>query len=919
VTTRLTSSSRIALAAYMHDLGKFAERARIEEASIKDADGNTTKAINEQLYCPHWSGRPTHIHAAYTAIGIDLLEQHMPSLVGGDPHPFSAHRAPGADDSLINAAAKHHRPETYLQWVIATADRLASGFEREEFDTYNQTVDGDESVALNHYTTRQWTLLEEIDLDGKAPKAPSYRYPLKSLSAASIFPVRADDPAEGEHGDSRRAQASYRKLWGEFCSGLAKIPPAHRAQLPLWLDHFDTLWLSYTHAMPSATAGVGFRRIKPNVSLYDHSRTTAALAVALWRYDSDVGVDSDFGRETLRAMWDRQRVGSGASVDAWGTPKFLLVQGDFFGIQDFIFADGGQTQKRAAKLLRGRSFYVSLLSELAALRVLDVLDLPPTSQVVNAAGKFLILAPNTAETVASLEAVQAEFDAWFLNHTYGTSGIGIAWLSACSADFQHGGEAESPFRDLTRKLFEQLEVRKLQRFGLCGAKPAPPVFPGFLDRFEHGACRIDGRSPGTVAEGDAWISELAADQINVGHWLANRDSIAISREKIVKDTLELQVFGFRVGFKSDGDTGTAETDRAAQDGRLLRAFDFSLPKSASECAWRGLARRAINAHVPRFSDTDLAERTAGKYEGRLDEEAHGEFHSGVPKSFNHIANADRKLSESGKWRGVEALMTLKGDVDNLGMIFQRGLSQPSFARMAALSRQVHAFFTIYLPTLCENEFPDVYTVFAGGDDFLLIGPWHQTLRLAQRLKNDFEKYAASNLAIHFSAGLSMTKPGLPIRQLAALADRSLEFAKAHRDLVAGSEAKNAVCAWGIPVKWGQFDDLIERAARLNTLSETHELSTSYVYSLLHYVDMADEATRTRDPRPESHLWHSHFAYSTRRWVERIVKAGADRAETEAQRQRKQNELAVEIVEKGIRKHGRAYQIALFTHLYQLRD
>ena len=48
-----------------------------------------------------------------------------------------------ATDSLINAAAAHHKPDTFLQWVVATADRVASGFEREEFDQYNdrQMVD----------------------------------------------------------------------------------------------------------------------------------------------------------------------------------------------------------------------------------------------------------------------------------------------------------------------------------------------------------------------------------------------------------------------------------------------------------------------------------------------------------------------------------------------------------------------------------------------------------------------------------------------------------------------------------------------------------------------------------------------------------------------------------------------------------
>ena len=57
-------------------------------------------------------------------------------------------------------------------------------------------------------------------------------------------------------------------------------------------------------------------------------------------------------------------------------------------------------------------------------------------------------------------------------------------------------------------------------------------------------------------------------------------------------------------------------------------------------------------------------------------------------------------------------MTLKGDVDDLGAIFQRGLQAPSLSRMAALSRQMNAFFSVHLPYLCRTEFRDTYTVFA---------------------------------------------------------------------------------------------------------------------------------------------------------------------------------------------------------------
>ena len=46
--------------------------------------------------------------------------------------------------------------------------------------------------------------------------------------------------------------------------------------------------------------------------------------------------------------------------------------------------------------------------------------------------------------------------------------------------------------------------------------------------------------------------------------------------------------------------------------------------------------------------------------------------------------------------GISALSTLKGDVDNLGTIFQSGLGDDvSFSKTAALSRQINAFFTVY--------------------------------------------------------------------------------------------------------------------------------------------------------------------------------------------------------------------------------
>lgn len=74
----LEQSTRIALTAFLHDLGKLAERAGIEHGGRLDG--------NKQTYCP-WralapnstSGYHSHVHAAYTVISEDV---HAPFSTG---------------------------------------------------------------------------------------------------------------------------------------------------------------------------------------------------------------------------------------------------------------------------------------------------------------------------------------------------------------------------------------------------------------------------------------------------------------------------------------------------------------------------------------------------------------------------------------------------------------------------------------------------------------------------------------------------------------------------------------------------------------------------------------------------------------------------------------------------------------------
>jgi CRISPR-associated protein Csm1 len=691
---RLDESCAVSFAALLPDLDIFARRAK----------GNVFARDGQQ--------KPPGNLTASTARALEELEGKLPLPFTDGVFPTARRNGVPAVDPVEAAPSG---AETFLQEVVAAADRMAAGLAQDA--SAKDKPGGGKDGGRDSVRARLPSLFEGL-LQGESRPGPlppgkpgsengEYRYPLQALSAGGIFPLPRER-CEPEADEAARAE--YARLWTQFVQGLDKIPASYRSNLPLWLDAFDSLWLSVAHAVPAAAASGA----RADVSLYDQGKTRAALAVALWR--SHCAGD---GKKP-------EDIPDGGAREGGDGKKFLLVQGDFFGIQDFIFAEGGESNKQAAKILRGRSFQVSLFTELAALRILESLELPPISQIVNAAGKFLIVAHNTDEAREKLRAVRRELDDWFLSRTFGLAGIGLAWDAACDGDFCGSGE-ESPFAFLQQRLFERLEDAKLRRYDVC--RRSTPL----LDApFSRGTCAWQSRLPADRKDtGDEPAScALSRDQKLIGACLVKHSRILVLREDAASgfsgDLCEMPVFGYKLLFA--GEKAARDFSPPAGFGALRRCWDFSLPQGMDDILWNGHARRHINGYVPRFS----AREAAGPKQAKYGEVLAGEVQENALKSFGHLACEDRAEKDGDGWQGQIALLALKGDVDDLGLIFQKGLHAPKAGRgatlagMAALSRRMNAFFAVYLPVLCAREYPDTYTVFAGGDDFFLIGPWRST-------------------------------------------------------------------------------------------------------------------------------------------------------------------------------------------------
>lgn len=856
---------KMAMAGFFHDMGKFADN---------DTLGVTEKYFNDNagVYLPFREGRHTHRHALYSAAFIEQMEKLLPPQLNKGGW--------GDGDAFINLAAGHHNAETPMQRIITVADWLTSGMDRDVFDGAKS-----KNIAVRNYKkTRLLPLLEQLQnphLDAR--EKFSHEYPLRPLSPESIFPVKKED------GGTADGKGEYRALFEGFIKDLALL--RHREEnVGLWFEHFESLLMIYASSIPAARVG----NVVPDVSLYDHSRLTAAFAAALYLYHRETG-SLEMGK-----------------IENKKDQKFLLVNGNFFGIQDFIFTGYGDSRKYRSKLLRGRSFYVSLLTEIAADLLAEAVGLPSISIILNAAGRFTLLSPNTETALAALNRTQREMNDWLVKISMGEVSMGFSSVTACYNDFIGGR-----FMDLWEEMGKRGEVPKFQKIDLQRHGGA---IGDYLDRFDnrlpHALCPLCGKRPAekgtekSLPGVDAQpVCSVCRDHVFIGSSLVKKGRIivveadSISHE--IRDALLKPLFGRRqILFPSDDERNMPPGDH------ILKHWDISL--GSTNHGNGRVTRKYVNGYVPIYEEKDLHD--AGFLQTEKSEkkklEMIDDVQVGAIKSLHHIAAAALTLGPDGGKKGIDALGVLKADVDLLGMLMGCGLSGNRFtiSRLAALSRQFNYYFALYLPHLLETEFTDVYTVFAGGDDLFLIGPWNRIYQLAFRLEKTFGAYVCDNPEIHFSAGITLQKAQTPLNTLAETAEAALEKSK--------SRGRRRLTMFNETVRW-------EDTAPLESIREELEMwlsegwaTKSMLYRLNTFIAMAAKEERVSKKGQvliddmECLKWRALLFYSAGRNIGKKIK-------NQGERNRVKEELIGKMV-SWLQHYRGSLRIPLWNVLYHHR-
>ena len=117
------------------------------------------------------------------------------------------------------------------------------------------------------------------------------------------FPMKSKKDVAGKLWNN--LEYSYKKIWEEFYNDIKKVSIEY-----LTVDTVCHILRKYTSLIPSAVY-----KSYPDISLFDHSKTTAAIAQCLYQYVQEKGENS---------INDKIRY-------------FTLVSGEISGIQEFIY------------------------------------------------------------------------------------------------------------------------------------------------------------------------------------------------------------------------------------------------------------------------------------------------------------------------------------------------------------------------------------------------------------------------------------------------------------------------------------------------------------------------------------------------------------------------------------------------------
>ena len=538
---------------------------------------------------------------------------------------------------------------------------------------------------------------------------------------------------------------SYKNTWSKLREALEKL-----AQIPTEEGYSRALY----HLLSLFTSRIASQDASQpqGISLFDEFRIGAAKAICLQLNPSPVTANK----------------------------PFLLIKGDLSGIQSFLYSqidlsEVGNTAN-LAKRLRGRSFYISLLTDHLAHLFAQEMGLPMVNILYSGGGHFLIVAPNTPHNSKLIDSLSREVNLFLREKVTGRLGLVMGVAEGTTELFANTRES---YKALSRNL-NQNKYTKYKPYLSEIFYPPNPDEKDFKE--------------------DKWIGEV----LPYGDLL-----IEVHSDKALKSNkLSTPVSYLTIGKRHTNYFIPKENEILDLGGteQWIHAFlqEIDSPNIQSIQIHRINETKFWDLFDPSYPVLQTAPLSVGY-------KIIGNFaplnSSGHVLDFEGL-QALNSVDLTGKGLEFEQLGVMRLDVDNLGSLFARGFGQnSSFAQVACLSRELTLFFSAYVNLIAQER--DIYITYSGGDDAFVIGSWLNTMHVALELRHTFRAFTARNPALSFSAGIYFCGAHYPVAKFAQQAAEEEKAAKKYNKEFQGStHKKDALTVFGHTLKWDAYEEML---------------------------------------------------------------------------------------------------------------
>ena len=559
------------------------------------------------------------------------------------------------------------------------------------------------------------------------------------------------------------ASVDYR-FWHEFEQILSELKITSVEE---YLFTLLNILHKYTFFIPSDT---GWKEkeeynIVPDVSLYEHLRTTSAFASALYDFIHEGGE---------------------------GEKQFCLIWGDISGLQDFVFT---LTSEKALKALKGRSVFLQFLLKASANKILRRLNLFPTNLLSCDAGEFTILAPNIDRVKEEVEKIRAEVNRELLKEYDGEIYLALGIHEFGEEEIKNIAEVFHKAKE------EKVNLRKKRKWAELLPKSYSEVFipepkPGDTCVVCKRVGKIDEEGKCEICRG---LEEFAKHLRNVEYVV----EIDLSKGELPETKrTEIEKTGF---YKEIFDTGFFILESKKELNSLL-TFLSGYP-----------------VFIYRINDTDFFDPELKAGQGFMFMATHAPQEEGEIKDFDKIAEASKGAKRLGILRmdvdslgdifrrGINGWEWWRKDEGNSLRRLRDKESVVTPSRFATLSSLFNLFFLYIVDEICKkggfftsykdderawDALGDAYVIYSGGDDLFIVGSWSKIFELYFKIREEFDIFFCNNPNITASGALIEVPRKFPVYRSAQLTMELLKDAKEEHE-----PEKNALSIFGKAKRW----------------------------------------------------------------------------------------------------------------------